>query len=173
MFPNVWTGPFLEEFRVSHPRTSPLNISTDTIQGVPKKTHVLGILDITPLWKWLGTKVGCVLKNSGNSLSDRHQNFSIWPIRSWEIWVRSWQPFLKNFWIKKDEILLFCYSCFHLLPLHLITFHYPLLMQGFHLIFKIWILLSNTNLNTSETGFSKYQYLKIIPTPPSFSTLFR
>ena len=70
------------------------------IQGVPKKTHVLGILDITPLWKWLGTKVGCVLKNSGNSLSDRHQNFSIWPIRSWEIWVQSWQPFLKNSWKK-------------------------------------------------------------------------
>ena len=43
------------------------------IQGVPKKTHVLGILDITPLWKWLGTKVGSVLKNSDNSLSDRHK----------------------------------------------------------------------------------------------------
>ena len=47
------------------------------IQGVPKKTHVLGILVITPLWNWLGTKVGCVLKNSGNSLFDRHQNFLI------------------------------------------------------------------------------------------------
>ena len=40
------------------------------IQGVPKKTHVLGILDITPLWKWLGTKVGCVLK--------KFRKFSIW-----------------------------------------------------------------------------------------------
>ena len=27
------------------------------VQGVPKKTHVLGIWDITPLWKGLGTKV--------------------------------------------------------------------------------------------------------------------
>ena len=42
------------------------------IQGVPKKTHVLDFLFITPLWKGLGTKVGCVLKNSGNFLSDRH-----------------------------------------------------------------------------------------------------
>ena len=38
------------------------------IQGVPKKTHVLGFLFITPTWKGLGTKVGCVLKNSGNFL---------------------------------------------------------------------------------------------------------
>ena len=68
-------------------------------------------------------------------------------------------PSLKIF-EKKYEILLFCYSCFHLLPLHLITFHYPLLLQGFHLIFKIWILLSNINLNTSGTGCSKYQLLK-------------
>ena len=65
-----------------------------------QKTHVICIFDIIPLWKWLGTKVGCVLKSSGNSLSDRHKNFSIWPIRSWEIWVQSWQPFLKNSWKK-------------------------------------------------------------------------
>ena len=137
------------------------------IQGVPKKTHVLGILDITPLWKWLGTKVGCVLKNSGNSLSDRHQNFSIWPIRSWEIWVQSWQPFLKNSW-KKGLNFAVLLQLFPLLPLHLITFHYPLLWQGFHLIFKIWILLSTINLNTSGTGCSKYQFLKKIPISPFF-----
>ena len=53
-----------------------------TIQGVPKKTHDSGFLAITLLWKGLGRKVGCVLKNSGNSLSDRHQNFSISPIKS-------------------------------------------------------------------------------------------
>ena len=47
------------------------------IQGVPKKTHDIGFLAITLLWKGLGRKEGCVLKNSGNSLSDRHQNFSI------------------------------------------------------------------------------------------------
>ena len=40
--------------------------------GCPKKTHVLGFMFITPIWKGLGTKVGCVLKNSGNFLFDRH-----------------------------------------------------------------------------------------------------
>ena len=64
------------------------------IRGVPK-THFLGFLDIAPLWKGPANKVGCVSKNSGNSLSDSHQNFSIWPIRSWENWVQSWQPQLK------------------------------------------------------------------------------
>ena len=49
-----------------------IDIKYQEIQGVPKKTHVLGFLFITPLWKGLGTKVGCVLKNSGNFLSDRH-----------------------------------------------------------------------------------------------------
>ena len=65
------------------------------IQGVPKKTLFSGVLAITPLWKGLEIKVGGVSKNSGNSLSDRHQNFSIWPIRSWENWVQRWQPYLK------------------------------------------------------------------------------
>ena len=45
------------------------------IQGVPKKTHDSGFLAITPLWKGLGRKVGCVLKTSGNSLCDRHKIF--------------------------------------------------------------------------------------------------
>ena len=47
------------------------------IQGVPKKTLFLGLLAITPLRKGQEIKVRVVLKNSGNSLSDRHQNFSI------------------------------------------------------------------------------------------------
>ena len=33
----------------------------------------------TPLWKGLEIKVRGVSKNSGNSLSNRHQNFSISP----------------------------------------------------------------------------------------------
>ena len=44
-----------------------------------------------------------------------------------------------------EDILLFCNSFFHLLILHLLTFHYLLLWQGFHMILKMWILLSNTN----------------------------
>ena len=57
------------------------------LQGVPKKTHDSGFLAITPLWKGLGRKVGCVLKNSGNSLSERQIFFLIWPTRRWENWV--------------------------------------------------------------------------------------
>ena len=65
-------------------------------QGVPKKYAFLWFLAITPLWKGLEIKVGGVLKNSGYSLLDWHQNFSIWPIRSWENWVQRWQPYLNN-----------------------------------------------------------------------------
>ena len=36
------------------------------IQGVPKKTHDLVFLAITPLWKGLEIKVGWFFKNSGN-----------------------------------------------------------------------------------------------------------
>ena len=64
--------------------------------GCPKKKEFLGILAITPLWKVLELKVGCVLKTSGNSPCDRHTNFPIWPIRSWETWVQRWQPYLTN-----------------------------------------------------------------------------
>ena len=46
-----------------------------------------------------------------------------------------------------EEILLFCYSFFHLLLLLLLTFHYILLQQGVHMIFKIVDFISNTNLN--------------------------
>ena len=83
---NFWT--YLKTLRIIYQH--------ENIQGVPKKTLFNGVLAITPLWKGLEIKVGGVSKNSGNSLSDRHQNFSIWPIRSWENWVQRWQPYLKN-----------------------------------------------------------------------------
>ena len=49
-----------------------------------------------------------VFKNSENSLSDRHKNYAIWPIWSWDNWVQSWEPYLINlgknlgnfYWIK-------------------------------------------------------------------------
>ena len=50
------------------------------IQGVPKKRSFVFFFAITPLWilwKGLEIKVGGVLKNSGNSLSDRHKNFEV------------------------------------------------------------------------------------------------
>ena len=54
------------------------------IQGVPKKTHDSGVLAKTLLWKGPGRKVGCVSKNSENSLSERQKIFLIWPTRRWE-----------------------------------------------------------------------------------------
>ena len=73
--------------------------------GCPKKMHNSCFLVITTLWNELGRKVGYVSKNSWNSLSDRHQNFSIWPTRRWENWVKRWQPYLKNL-EKMEKILM-------------------------------------------------------------------
>ena len=62
----------------------PWDLNESIYTGCPKKTQFSGILAITPLWKGLELKVGGVSKTSGNSLCDRHKNFPIWPIRSWE-----------------------------------------------------------------------------------------
>ena len=42
-----------------------------------KRTHYSSFLAITTLWKGLGRKVGCVSKNSGNSLSEKQKIFLI------------------------------------------------------------------------------------------------
>ena len=42
-----------------------------------KRTHYSSFLVITTLWKGLGRKVGCVSKNSENSLSERQKIFLI------------------------------------------------------------------------------------------------
>ena len=73
--------------------------------GCPKKNAWSCFLAITPLWNGLGRKVGGVSKNSGNSPCDRHKNFPNWPFRSWENWVQSWQPYLKN--LDKNEGIFF------------------------------------------------------------------
>ena len=57
---------------------------------------VSGKMAIASLGKELGAKVGWLMKNSGNSLSDGHKNFSNCPIKSWENWVQSWQPYKIN-----------------------------------------------------------------------------
>ena len=44
------------------------------VQGVPKNA-LSWLLAITPLWNGLEIKVGGVLKTSGNSLCDGHNNF--------------------------------------------------------------------------------------------------
>ena len=69
------------------------------MQGVPKKKWFVENCHWGPLG-WARV-VGPFLKNSGNSLSDRHKNCSIWPIRSWENWVQRWQPYLRK--LKKME----------------------------------------------------------------------
>ena len=45
------------------------------LQGVPKKTVILGKMPITGLGRGLGIKVGYVLINSGNFQSNEHRNF--------------------------------------------------------------------------------------------------
>ena len=46
------------------------------------KTHGLGFLAITPLWKGLEIKVGGVSKTSGNSLCDQIDLLEAWKIGS-------------------------------------------------------------------------------------------
>ena len=70
-----------------------------------KRTHYSSFLVITTLWKGLGRKVGCVSKNSENSLSEGQKIFLIWPTRRWENWVKRWQPYLKNL-EKMEKILM-------------------------------------------------------------------
>ena len=49
--------------------------SVKYLQGVPKKTVILGKMPITGLGRGLGIKVGYVLINSGNFQSNEHRNF--------------------------------------------------------------------------------------------------
>ena len=78
--------------------------------GCPKKNAWSCFLAITPLWKGVGRKVRGVLKTSGNSPCDRHNNFQNLPFRSWENWVQRWQLNLKNLeknWEKSIFFLFF------------------------------------------------------------------
>ena len=52
-----------------------LNQFLKYIQGVPKKTVILGKMLIAGLGRGLGIKVGYVLINSGNFQSNEHINF--------------------------------------------------------------------------------------------------
>ena len=49
-----------------------------------------GFFTITPKRKGLGSKVRPFSENSGNSASNGHWDFEIWPFGSWENWVLSW-----------------------------------------------------------------------------------
>ena len=69
-----------------------------------QKMLFCGFLAITPLWKGLEIKVGGVLKNSGNSLSDRHQNFSFDLLEAEKIGSKDENPAYKI--LKKMEKIL-------------------------------------------------------------------
>ena len=61
-----------------------------------KNAPSFGFLDITPLWKGLGSNVGSVLKNSGNSLSDRPQNLQFDLLEAEKIGSKVGDTTLKN-----------------------------------------------------------------------------
>ena len=58
------------------------NVQPRSIKLAPLFWRLLEALKID-----LQTKVGWVLKTSGNSLFDRHWNFTIWIKGSWDNWV--------------------------------------------------------------------------------------
>ena len=62
------------------------------VQGVPKKTGILGKMPITGLERGLEIKVGWVLKNSGNFKSNEHRNFVFSPKNDWDIKNQRWPP---------------------------------------------------------------------------------
>ena len=65
----------------------------NNLQGVPKKTGILGKIPITGLKRGLKIKVGWVLKNSGNFQSNEHRNFVF---SSKNIKAKSWLPSPQN-----------------------------------------------------------------------------
>ena len=66
------------------------------IQGVPKKTLDSVWWAIEGTRSGLETKVGWVLKNSGNFLSDEHKNSSFLSENVWEKWGQRRQPPLRK-----------------------------------------------------------------------------
>ena len=62
------------------------------IQGVPKKTLFYVSQAIEGTRSGLETKVGWVLKNSGNFLSDEHKNSSFLSKNDWEKWGQRCLP---------------------------------------------------------------------------------
>ena len=66
------------------------------IQGVPKKTHFCVWQAIKGTRSGLETKVGWVLQNSGNFLSDEHKKSSFLSENDWEKWVQRFLPPLRK-----------------------------------------------------------------------------
>ena len=66
------------------------------VQGVPKKTHFWLWQTIEGTRSGLEIKVGWVLQNSGNFLSDEHKNSSFLSENDWEKWVQRCLPPLRK-----------------------------------------------------------------------------
>ena len=64
--------------------------------GCPTILDPLCFLLFCQLLLYQNTKVGWVLKNAGNLLHDRHQNFENRFRNSWDNWGQSWQPLFRN-----------------------------------------------------------------------------
>ena len=69
---------------------------TKNIQGVPKKTQFCVWWAIEGIRSGLETKVGWVLKTSGNFLSDEHKNFPFLTKNDWEKWGQRCLPPLEK-----------------------------------------------------------------------------
>ena len=80
------------------------------------------------------------MKNSGNSLYDRHQNFSIWPFRSWEIKAQRCLPSLKIMTI-----------------LDTLKFRHPVLCVLRHEKFDIWSIILRIRL---QQYYKNSKYLR-------------
>ena len=80
------------------------------------------------------------MKNSGNSLYDRHQNFSIWPFRSWEIKAQRCLPSLKIMTI-----------------LDTLKFRHPVLCVLRHEHFDIWSIILRVRL---QQYYKNSKYLR-------------
>ena len=83
----------------------------DFIQGVSKKTPLCVWQAIEGTRSGLQTKVGWVLKSSGNFLSDEHKNSSFLSENDWEKWVQRCLPPLRNSMLL-DHIKIF-FFCSH------------------------------------------------------------
>ena len=64
--------------------------------GCPTILAPLCFLLFSCLLLYQNIKAGWVLKNSGNLLSDRHQNFENWFTNSWDNWRQRWHPSFRN-----------------------------------------------------------------------------
>ena len=67
-------------------------LKKNNIQGVSKKTHLCVWQAIEGTRSGLQTKVGWVLKNSGNFLSNEHKNSSFLSENDWEKWAQRCLP---------------------------------------------------------------------------------